>query len=135
MSYYELLQIKSVMAIVGIIMGIGLAVFLFIMVFPKSKGQKFTNPMLQKLHHFLQFNTLVLEIVLKGAYVIVTCISISVGLFLLFTGDFVAFLTYSIGVPIVQRLVYELLLMFVLLVSNVKDINKKLNYSTKENNE
>ena len=69
---------------------------------------------------------MILESVLKVLYVFCSLGCIFVGILLLFGDPFWAGLLVLIAGPLVLRVVYELIMLFVLLVQNTISINRKL---------
>lgn len=87
------------------------------------------------LNDLFNFRTLVIEKILKYLYILSTCICVIGSLVMMISAAIADYggaemllnglLTLVLG-PIVVRLAYELLMMFVLLVTNVMEINRKL---------
>ena len=127
----------------GAILAIAATIVLFILVLPKSKNGKLPNKFLQFLHDALNFKILFLESILKAIYVLLTCLSIFVGFFLLFSrvgygygygygyGHYTSTFLYGLELlilgPILLRILYELLMLAIILVKNVIEINRKIN--------
>ncbi len=127
--------------IVGSIFALAGTIVVWIMVVPDKKRPGL-NKFFQHVHDFFNFKTLWIEKILKFLYILTTLTCIATGFFLLFSvresssffglstrseycgGDGFLFLTVG---PIVVRLVYESIMMFILLVKNSIDINNKLN--------
>ena len=123
---------------------VALAILLYIKVLPKKLDGTFDNKFLQFLHDFFHFKKLYLEEVLKAIFIVATIGCVCLGAFLLlgyeevyhysyYTGSsiekestFGYGLAILIGGPIVLRLAYEAVLMFILLVKHVMEINGKL---------
>ncbi len=116
--------ISSIVALVG---GI-IAYFLFVS--KKNKGE-FTG-FVAWLHEFLNFKKYFINVVLKILYV-VTTLFITLSSFSFIRASVAAFFLWLIVGNIVNRIVYEFVLMFLTLVENSTEINKKLNYLKKEN--
>lgn len=109
------------------------AVCIFILPEKKRAGQ---NKFIGFLSDIFNFKDLWLEKSLRILYVLATLFCISFGFFALFSGhrgywgDFHSFagaglLVMLLG-PVVVRLAFEIMMMFVLLVKNVMQINNKL---------
>ena len=117
--------------------------FLYSKVVPVKHDGNLSNPRLQKLHDYFNFKKLYIETILKfcfvlatvvcevmGAYVIIstfltfifTIASFQIGM--LFGGIFGGLLIMTLG-ALVIRLIYEGTMMFIILVKNVIEINKK----------
>ncbi len=140
-----------------------LTVFLCIKVLPAKFDGTFAKKPLQLAHDYFNFKKLYLEEVLKVLFTFLTVSCViggiaygTIGNIFQFIGSFGRALSYGyqmswlwgtlvtnffIGVgvavlgPIVLRLVYEGLLMFILLVKNVIEINNKMKADEKEENE
>ncbi len=134
----------NVACALGAILAIAATIVLFILVLPKSKDGKLPNKFLQFLHDALNFKILFLESILKAIYVLLTCLCIFIGFFLLFsrvgysygygygyyTSTFLYGLVMLILGPILLRISYELLMLAIILVKNVIEINRKLKSSS-----
>lgn len=129
----------TVSLILGIIAAIALTVFMYIKVMPRKNDGNLPNKFWQFLHDFFHFKKLYLEEVLKGIYVLANAFCICFGVFLLITvesyhGYYYSRTTWYGGYglllivfgPIVLRLTYEGIMMFILLVKNTIEINNKL---------
>lgn len=115
--------------------GIAGAVLATIFIIPESKREKLTNPFFAFLHDLFNFKILFLEKILKFLYVLFTVTTIAAGSLMLFwverTYDSYEWMGYNgilvlIFGPIFIRVVYELGMMFVVLVRNTSDIKKTL---------
>jgi len=126
----------NVTSILALIFALGATVVLFIFVLSKKRYDRLPK-FLKIVADILNFKELYLEKVLRALYVFATMLCICLGFFMLFSGvyhpfinKFTSFAGYGLLVmfvgPIVVRLAYELLLMFILLVKNVMEINNKL---------
>ncbi|MCR5226778.1 MAG: zinc ribbon domain-containing protein [Eubacterium sp.] len=111
--------------IVGIIVGLVLTILLYVLVFPESRKASL-NGFFQFIKDFFDMKYLLIEKILKFLYVLNTMTVISVGFFLLFGRTFVMGLLMIILGPIVQRLLYESIMLGILLVKNTMEINNKL---------
>lgn len=108
----------SILAIGG---GIALY-FTFLMPANKHKFHGF----LDWLYQFLNFDKLILDKVLRAAYLI-TALYISLySLYLLFTGQFLAFLLVILGGNLIARIIYELILLAIIICRNVSEMNHKM---------
>ncbi len=129
-------------------------VFLYLKIIPKKYDGTFKNKYLQILHDYFNFKALYIENVLKFIFTLFTVACIASGIvgilsaFLgffnnisylfkygiassfwgiastFFSGIITSILTMVIG-PVIVRLVYEGIMMFILLVKNVIEINNK----------
>ena len=111
--------------IIGGILGLIGTITLFIIAMPKKLDGKL-NKYLQFVHDYFHFKQLYIERVLKFFFMLCTLVLFLTGFFMLFGRNFLTGLIMMIVSPIVLRLVYESMLMFILLVQNVLDINNKL---------
>lgn len=116
------LIVSVVLAIVG-----GICAYFFFVAKP-NKGE-YTG-FVAWLHEFLNFKTYFVEAILKVLYLI-TALLITLGSFSII-GTSVAgfFLTLILG-NVIARISYEFILMFLTIVSNTSEINKKLTDLTK----
>ena len=123
----------------GCIAAVALTILLYVKVLPTKLNGTFRDKKLQFLHDFFHFKKLYLEEVLKFIFTLATVACVTVGAFLLLGYDeyygyyssrrestFLYGLCIMVGGPIALRLVYESLMMFILLVKNTMEINKKL---------
>ena len=123
----------------GCVAAVVLTIMLYVKVLPTKLDGTFRDKKLQFLQDYFHFKKLYLEEVLKFIFTLATVACITVGAFLLLGYDeyysrystykestFLPGLCIMIGGPIALRLVYEGLMMFVLLVKNTMEINKKL---------
>ncbi len=124
----------------GIFCAVAATVLLYIFILPEKKREKLPK-VLKIVHDIFNFKDLMLEMILKALYVFSSVACVIVGVLMIFgfsiytsswSGD-----TYTtwyggwgillmIGGPIVLRLVFEAMMMFVLLVKNTIEINKKM---------
>lgn len=109
----------------------------FIFIVP-DKRRASLNRFGKFLHDTFNFKFLIIEKVLQALYILVTCYIVLVGFFMLFYvekyywGESKWFGGYGLLLmilgPIVVRLTYEGIMMFILLIKNVIQINNKLRY-------
>lgn len=125
-------QVTLVLAAIG---AIACTVLSVIFITPEKKREQL-NAFFKFIHDLFNFKFLLLEKVLKVLYIFATLYCVIFGFFGLFSGYYniwygfrsialQALLTLILG-PIIIRLTYELLMMFVLLVKNTIEINKKI---------
>ncbi len=125
------LIITGVFYTFAVLSAIAATVLAYIFIIPESKRPKL-NGLLKKVHDVLNFKTLFIEIMLKALYVFATALCIFTGLFGIFSALFthasfaLGYFALMIGGPIAVRITYEILMMFIILVKNVTDINKKM---------
>lgn len=105
--------------------GIAAAVLATIFIIPESNREKLKHPFWIFLHDLLNFKVLFLEKILKFVYVLVTVAAVATGSLMIFRSlyDGVVMLVFA---PVLIRVVYELGMMFIVLVRNTSDIKKKL---------
>lgn len=126
----------GVAVVIGCIFALVATVLAFLYIMPEKK-RKNLNPFFQKIADILNFKQLLIEKVLKALYVFNTFAVIFGGFFMLFSGNrnyyydsFQSLALYGLLMmilgPIVVRLTYEGLMLFILLVKNTIEINKKL---------
>lgn len=108
----------SVLAIVLAIVG-GILVYIF---FLNNKKLKL-NGFLAWLKNFLNFNTMMLEVILKVLYLITT-IYVILSSFSLIGTNFLLFLVTLVVGPIIIRIIFESSLMFIMIWKNTSDISK-----------
>ncbi|MBQ9180662.1 hypothetical protein IJ135_01035 [Candidatus Saccharibacteria bacterium] len=106
--------IAAVLAVIG---GI-LTYFLFVKAKAEPKGK-----FLKWLKDFLAFKMMWIEPIMKVFYYIATIFSV-LGSFALISTSFIAFIVMLVVVPIVIRLLYESLMMFIMIWRNTTDIAK-----------
>ena len=122
--------------VLGGLCGIAGAVLATIFIIPESRREKLTNPFFAFLHDLFNFKVLLLEKILKFFYVLSTVTTIAVGSLMFFWVEETYYGKYEwmgynglfvlIFGPVLIRVIYELCMMFVVLVRNTSDIKKKL---------
>ena len=128
----------SVITVLAGLSAVAATVLAFIFLLPEKKRASL-NGFFKVVHDILNFKSLLLELILKASYIFATAFTVFAGFFTIFGktynygyygrsfGDnFVEGILIMILGPIAIRLTYELLMMFVILVKNVTDINKKM---------
>lgn len=111
--------------IVGLLVGLTLTILLYVLVFPESRKASL-NGFFTFIKDFFDMKYLLIEKILKFIYVLNTMTVISVGFFLLFGRTFLVGLLMIVFGPIIQRLLYESVMLAILLVKNTMDINNKM---------
>lgn len=115
-----------------VIISIILTILLAILVVPEKRRNGLPK-FFQVIHDICNFKGLLLEKVLKILYIFSTINVMLTGIFTWFSGGYNFGMTFLTGLlilvlgPILVRLAYEFLMLFVLLVKNVIQINNKLN--------
>lgn len=130
---------NSVIVILALICAIAATVLAFIFIVP-DRRRAAMNKFGKLLHDIVNFKFLIIEKILQAAYIFATAFVILLGFFMLFSVQ--ETYSYYAGIrtewmggagllvmllgPIVVRLVYEGVMMFILLIKNVIQINNKL---------
>lgn len=129
------------LSVAGISFGLGLAaviisiiltILLVVLVVPEKRRAGLPK-FFQVVHDICNFKGLLLEKVLKVLYIFSTINVMLTGIFTWFSGGYNFGMTFLAGLlilvlgPIIVRLAYEFMMLFVLLVKNVIQINNKLN--------
>lgn len=110
--------------IVALVLGIVGTVLAYIFIMPKSKVKNL-NKFWYFLHNVFNFKTLLVEKIFKALYVFATVYVICFGFFMLFVQFLTGLLTLLLG-PILVRIMYEMIMMFILLVQNTAAIKNKI---------
>ena len=120
------------LGLAAVIISIILTILLAILVVPEKRRNGLPK-FFQVVHDICNFKGLLLEKVLKVLYIFSTINVMLTGIFTWFSGGYNFGLTFLTGLlilvlgPILVRLAYEFMMLFVLLVKNVIQINNKLN--------
>lgn len=138
-----------VVSIICFILAIIAVIVLCFYVLPEKKDGKL-SPFFQYVHEICNLKKLYIGIILKVLYVLATCIFIFTGIGLIVVSlispsngyggySFVNFpffygLVIMVIGPIIARVSYELLMLFVRLVKNTTEIRKRLEQAQKEQN-
>ncbi|MBQ3413258.1 hypothetical protein IJH33_00165 [Candidatus Saccharibacteria bacterium] len=112
------LGVWGVISIVLALIGGILAYFLFVQAKTEPKGK-----FLKWLKDFLSFKIMLIEPIMKICYYIATIFCVLVS-FSFISYSFVTFILVLIFGPIVIRLGYELIMMFIMIWRNTRDIAK-----------
>ena len=134
----------GVSIVLGIIFAVALTVLAYIFIMPAKRANRTRNAFVKFIHNYFQFKKLYLEEVLKALFTLATIACITCGTLLLISVEryynysyysggyytnrstFVEGLCVLVLGPIVLRLLYEGIMMFVLLVKNTIEINNKM---------
>lgn len=139
--------------VISILVSIAATALLFLKVLPAKYDGTFSKKIFQKIHDYFNFKKLYLESILKGAFTFLSIACVvggvlmgTVGNTIWFISKLIKFSAYGYGTswisttyftnfficigiavlgPVVLRLLYEGMMMFILLVKNVVEINKK----------
>lgn len=117
--------IGGILVFIAVIAGIALRFTVFS---PKNQG-RYTGFM-EWLYRFMNFDTLVLEPIVKILFSISTCVILALALTALFTGHFFVMLWILVIGLVTTRVSYELIMMSILLVTNIIAIRKKLDHTS-----
>lgn len=136
----------GIIALIAAICGVVLTVLICVLVLPESRYNRL-NGFFKTLHNIFNFKSLLIESIMKVAYVLATTYCICYGFFALFMvetyydyhysyyGGYYEESTEWVGWqgliilvlgPIIIRLAYEAVMMFILLVKNTMQINNRL---------
>lgn len=126
------------MTVLGILAALAVTVLAYIFIIPEKKRESLPK-IFKIVHDIFNFKELYLEKILKALYVLCTVACITIGLcwqlgfsvyevwdetYFSWQGGY-GLLLILVG-PVVIRIVYEAMMMFVLLVKNTMQINSKL---------
>ena len=109
-----------IIAFVLAIIGAFLVYFLFV-----KSNNKFNNKFVNWLRQFLDFQSMLIETIMKIAYIFVA-LFITLGSFALISSSFVSFLLMLIVGNIITRVIYEFVMIQISIWQNTRDINKKM---------
>ena len=110
----------NLVSLILALVGCFLVYFMFV-----KKDNKLGNKFLTWLRDFLNFDTMLIESILKIAYIFVV-IFITLSSFALISSSFLAFLLTLIFGNLIARIIYELILITVMLWKNTVEIKKSL---------
>ena len=110
----------TIVAFVLAVIGAFLAYFLFV-----KTDKKLDNKFLVWLRNFLDFQSMLIETILKIAYIFVA-LFITLASFGLIGENFFGFLLFLIGGNILTRVLYEFIMIQISIWQNTRDINKKM---------
>lgn len=109
-----------IIALVLSLAGCFVIYFLFV-----NKDVKTKSKFVLWVQEFLRFNKMLIEPILKIAYIF-GALFLTLGSFALIGTSFVSFLATLIGGNIILRIIYEFSMILIMLWKNTADINKKL---------
>ena len=116
---------SGIWTIVSVILAIIGGIVLYFTFLSKKNEGKFTG-FLGWLYDFLTFKKMMIENVLKILYIIVA-LFVTLSSFGLMSISFLAFLLTLVIGNVLNRVIYELLLVKLVICKNTTEINKKLN--------
>ena len=109
-----------IISLIVALVGCFVVYFLFV-----KKDNKLSNKFLAWLRKFLSFDTMLIETILKIAYLFAV-IFLTLGSFALIGSSFFAFLGMLIGGNLLTRVVYELSLIKIMIWKNTTEIKRNL---------
>lgn len=115
----------SLAVIIGLIAALVLTVLVYIFILPE-RARKRLAPILQFVHDLIHFRTMLIESISKLLYVFCTFGCIVAGILLLFVPNVLAGLLVLIAGPLVLRIMYEMIMLYVLHVQNLISLNRKM---------
>jgi len=111
--------------IIGIALALIITILVYMFVVPNS-ARKHLPGFLRVIHDLVNFKTMILEPVIKILYLFCSVGCICVGILLLFGSSWIVGIILLIAGPLVLRIIYEMIMLFVLQVQNTISINRKL---------
>lgn len=109
--------ISFILSVIG-----GILVYIF---FLNTKKEQKLSPFLKWLKSFLNFDKMMIEVILKVVYLVCT-IFVILSSFSYMAHDFGLFFLYLVLGPVFIRLIYELILITICIWKNTTEINKKI---------
>lgn len=130
LTFYGL---EDAFIIISVAIAMICAILCFVFVIPEKRRAQL-NGFMRYLADIFNFKSLLLEKILKFVYIFSTVYIILLGFFILISAEGENFIGLLIMIlaPIVLRLAYEPLMMFIVLVKNSSDINNKLPHTNKK---
>ena len=111
--------------IIGAIVAVIATVLAYLFIMPERYRDTLPG-FFQWVHDVFNFKSLLIEKIMKALYVFCTIGVIVVGILLLFGSNFLWGVVCIILGPLVVRIIYEVFMLFILLVQNVIAINRKM---------
>lgn len=124
LGYYGM-SATPILVVIGIIAGLVIGILACVLVLP-AKSRAGLSPFFQKIHDYVQFKYLWIESIIKVLYIITTCVITLVGFLLLFGYTFFLGLLLMVFGIIINRLIYEGILVMILILRNTQQINDKM---------
>lgn len=113
----------TTLIILAVIIALGLTIALMILVTPEKRRASL-NKFFRGVADICNFKGLLLEYIVRALYIFTTLLAVVLGFFTLFVEPLSGLMLMILG-PIVLRIYFELIMMFILLVKNVIQINNK----------
>lgn len=123
-SVVSTMAATMIVTILSVILAIAATVLAFIFIVPGKKREKL-NKFGKFLHDTVNFKYLIVEKILQALYIFATAFAIIDGVLSIFTTGLLGLIS-AIVMPIILRLVYELLMLAIIAVKNIIQINNKL---------
>ena len=111
--------------IIGFIVALIATVLVYLFIMPERCRDNLPA-FFRWVHDVFNFKSLLIEKIVKALYVFCTIGIIVIGIMMLFGSNFLWGLACIILGPLVIRIVYEIFMLFILLVQNVISINRKI---------
>ena len=124
MSLYRSYEQLSEYGLLAFLLAVVGTVLLMVLVIPE-KRRAGLNKFFRVVADICTFRGLILEYILRALYIFETLLVILLGFFLLFQAPLRGLLIMVLG-PIVLRIFYEMIMMFILMVRNLMEINRKI---------
>ena len=121
MNYLDYGLVTAIVAVVAALIG----VILYFTLFSKKNEDRFTG-FKGKLYNLMTFNRFYAEDILKFLYVIATCMVTACGIAIIVMGSFLSGITLLVLANIALRVVFELLMMFIMLCRKTVAMDRKL---------
>ena len=140
------INFSNTFGIIAFVLSIVVLVLAFIFIVPEKRRAKL-NKFGKFLHDTVNFKYLIVEKILQAFYIFLTAFVLIFGFLMLFyvrrsffggSGEWCGYygLLIMIFGPIIVRITYEFIMMFILIVKNVISINNKLqNNNSNDNND
>ena len=111
--------------ILGTLSAVAATVLAFIFLLPENRRRKLTG-FFGFVADLVNFKSFLIEKILKALYIFETVFCLVAGFFMLFSWYWTTGLILMLVGPIAVRLVFELFMLFITLVTNTSQINRKM---------
>ncbi len=126
---------SPVVTVIILVLALAATIALAILFLRKKSEAVKNSKFLNWVHDTVNFRSLLIDKILKVLYIFETCVCIIGGLIMFFYGF--AYIRYTASItlgglgllilgPFVVRILFEMIMMFITLVQNSSDINKKM---------
>ena len=126
LNYVNDVLVLGIAAVAAAVLG----VVLFFTFFRKKNEGKFTG-WKGKLYHFMNFNRFYAEDILRFVYIVAACVATVVGIVTIILGSFLVGITELIGLNLLLRIGFELIMMFIILCRKTVSMDRKLDRISK----